>query len=87
MENWEKAMLLERFIRYYIPKGWKEEVYRVDFVPYVSVADYLFFEVAYQGGYLLDCLKTYGELSFRKHYVMSAIEEYFRKEEKNEGQS
>ena len=89
MENWEKAIEIEQFIRNYVPKGWKEAIHVFSFAPYVTEKDYITFEDAYKNGYLPLTIKQHKEdifgriiNRFDKPYIISAIQEYFEQKEK-----
>jgi hypothetical protein len=75
-DNAENAMLLERFIKYYKPTGWKETIQTCAFPPYINVADYLRMQLEYGSGRLESHLKSIPE--FNKPYLIEAIQEYFK---------
>lgn len=86
-KTYEKAIRLSEFIKFYIPKGYREPIHIFDYVPSISESDYVVFESAYNNGTLLNYLKSYTRrfastaiLPFNKPYVIEAIEAYFDKE-------
>jgi len=84
IENWEKAMRLEGFIRNYIPTGWREAIHCFDFSPSISERDFLAFEEAFKEGTLLKLLTTYPLKTFQKHYIIDAVQTYFNTQYKED---
>jgi len=87
MEDWEKAIQLQQFIAYHIPKGYREPIHRFDFVPFITEADYITIKQAYGNGILQSFLETYKRqifhyeiYPFNKPYIIDAIKTYFDKE-------
>ena len=83
-EEWQKGLKLEQFIRAYIPRGWKEPIKMVDFVPFIHAVNYNKFAAAYKRGDLTETLKTNTSIicgrefcQFNKPYFIEAINKYF----------
>jgi len=83
VENWEKALRLEGFIRYYTPPGFREPIHQFDFSPCIYEEDFLAFEKAYKEDSLLEVLSHHTSKDFQKPYVVSAIQSYFSREYSN----
>lgn len=90
MENWEKAIQLESFIKGYVPNGWREPIRVCDFVPSITEENYTDFERMMQSDnneWTCYRIKTYSDCSFNnrpiyrfeKPYVIEAIMKYFGK--------
>lgn len=85
MDTWEKAMRLERFIRFYIPLGFREPIHVFDFIPAISEKNYDDFATSFKARTLAKNLETYSDFSFKglpitrfdKPYVIDAIVKYF----------
>lgn len=84
MEDWEKAIKLEQFIRKYVPKGYREAIGVFDFVPSITEDNYREFESAYKAGNLTNTLKAHMEIigsvqfqRFNKPYIIEAVSQYF----------
>ncbi|KKL60723.1 hypothetical protein LCGC14_2202450 [marine sediment metagenome] len=89
MENWEKAIRLEQFIKFYVPKGFREAIHVYSFSPSISEENYIAFEGAYNKNKLSETLKNYrdpflekfgyGDINrFNRRDVIEAIGEYFK---------
>jgi sialic acid synthase SpsE len=75
MDYYEKAMLLERFIRFYIPKGWKESIKSCAVVPHISMFTYTAIKSCYKYNvnyYIKDSMEL------NKPYIIEAIQAYFK---------
>jgi hypothetical protein len=91
MEDWQKAIKLQEFIKFHIPKGYREAIGKFSYVPSVNESDYAVFENAYKNGTLPDCLKSYKrrplfgivDFPFDMPYIIDAIQTYFDKEHNN----
>jgi len=89
MDNWQKAMELEHYIRNYTPKGFREPISKFDYAPYISDDNYTLFETAYKDDTLSELLTTYSDshykgvniYRFNKPYIIRAIQDYFKQGE------
>lgn len=87
MEDYERAIKLEEFIRKFVPHGYREAIGVFDFVPSITSENYSDFEKFHHNNTLIESLKKYNEhfigydiCRFNKPYIILAIKAFFEKE-------
>lgn len=74
MDLEEMGIMLERFIRDYVPQGWKESISSISFIPIFTKQEMVDLFEAFQ----MDDLRQ--KICNRPWYVQRAIEDFFKKE-------
>lgn len=90
MENWEKAIELQYFIRNYIPTGFREPIGVYSSAPYILEDDYIIFDENSNEENFEEIIKTrpikffgrdFQTYRFDRWDVIEAIKEYFKHNE------